>query len=943
MLEYFLTGSLKLPACLLGLFLALSTAPGAQAFGTNKQRTHDFRWQIFETEHFEIFYYPQEESLAREVCRLAEEAWEHDTQLLRYKPSDKTPLFVYRNQVEFRETNISPSVIGAGTAGFTEAFKNRIALPAPSSPRELGQVIRHEFTHALQYDILYGEGVRSFRVFKGYLMPEWLIEGMAEYATHNWDSLSDMVMRDAVLHDRLVPLTLMDGFEHLEDVYLAYKESHLAFIYISEQYGEDKIGAILNKYKTQITLSQILRDTLGVGLAEFNQNFLTWARQKYFLQTHQRQGPGDYGTVIWEVPTGRPRTAEGPVWSPDGRFLAYTADYDQTTRIYLKPRSGEAPYAVTPGKFENFALAGHPLTWSPDGRQLAFVARNEGRTALYRLSIQDGTLLADTLPCDTFYSPAWSPDGKKIALTAVNAGVADIAVWDLNAKKLAYLTRDRWADSAPVWAPDGKSLVYISERGDYWQLAQIAAEEGGGEPRLLSRDPVNHISPAFSPDGGKLYYAGDAGGIYNLYQMDWVSQNLQVLTNLRSGAFQPAQSPDGKKIAYSVFEAGSREIFLLTPDPAKAKTFTPEAGTTVTASIAAGAETQTEAVSAASRPYEFRFSPDLLFLLAGYDSSQGFVGGGYLTASDYLGNHLITGTSNWVPGYQTLSALTYGNFMFPVDLLFTAQYQRNYYRLINLETGTITDTFNDQQVLGALQLSKPFSLYDRMEFETGVQNLQREHADNVLNQRVTQFRLSLIHDSTDWFNYEPSNGFRNKLSAVVADRLFNSDISYSLLQLNSQAYKSLDFINPYLIGGMRLLTAFSLGPEAPELMFAGIGILPETGTIRGYSYGQLLGSQVAVLNAELRFPLARNVNYTLWPLDFLLWKDIQMILFSDTGIITHDMLHASSRQLRNSVGLGFRVHTFLLGKQLLTLRFDISKITNTSAEPYYTWGFGQSF
>jgi Tol biopolymer transport system component len=912
----------------------------AWAFGQNKLRTRDFQWQIFETEHFEIFYYPEEEALAREVCQIAEDAFEHDTLLLRYKPSDKTPVFIYRNQIDFQQTNISPSVIGVGTGGFTEAFKNRIALPAPASPLQLRQVIQHEFMHALQFDILYGEGMRSFRVYKGYLMPLWLIEGLAEYAAQDWDSTADMVVRDAVMHDRLIPLTLMDGFSHLEDVYLAYKESQLALIYIAEHYGEEKIGTIFNKFKNQISLSQILRETLGIGLVEFNQNFQYWARQKYWLQAHDRHGPEKYGTPVWDSQPGRPQQVVSPTWSPDGRYLAYLADYDQTPRIYLKPRSGDAPVPITTAKFEFLSQHGHPLAWSPDAKFIAFVARVEGKNLLYRLNVQTRSLTCDELPGDDYYSPAWSPDGKKIALAIMNNGISDIGIWDLETRNLTYFTRDRWADETPVWTPDGQALVYASERGPFWQLAKKSLDDPG-ESTLLTQDNSNHIHPSFSQDGRLLLYTCDSNGIYNLKQLDLSSKTTMILTNIRSGAFQPALSPDGRKMAFSVYEEGRREIYVQTPDTEMPKTT--DAADTTAVAYALPHKNVNTFTALGSQPYHFRFSPDLLFLLAGYDSSQGFVGGGYLTASDYLGNHMVSLLSDWVPGYQARTTLSYGNFMFPVDLIFTGLYRRNYYRLINLETGTLTDEFNDQEITGGLQLGKPFSLYDRMEFEFASRNLQREHKDDIIKQRVSQYRLSLVHDSISWFDFEPTNGFRHVLSALLADKLFQSDISYSIVQLNAQAYKSLDFINPYLVLGTRWITACSLGPQAPVLMFAGIGVLPESGSLRGYRYGDLLGSQISAFNAELRFPLARNINYSLWPLDFLLLKDVQMVLFSDSGVVTNDLLHANSTQLRNSVGLGFRFHTFLLGKELLTIRFDISKITNSTSETYYTWGFGQAF
>ncbi len=932
-------------AALAALFLVSSGAGPAEAFGLNKLKTRSFEWRIFETEHFEIFYYPEEEALAREVCQDSEDAFQYDSRLLRYRPLDKTPLFIYRNSMDFQQTTILPSVVGVDVGGFTEAFKNRIALPATASRRTLRQVIRHEFVHAVQYDILYGEGMRSFRIYKGYLIPLWIMEGMAEFAAGDWDSQADMVVRDAVLSDRLIPLTLLDGFSHLEDVYLAYKESQLAMQFLSERYGEEKLAVLLKKFKAQVSISQILRETIGQGLAEFNHDFLYWVRQKYWVQANLRQPLETYGQPVAENPRGRLTLTAGPAWSPDGKYLAYISDADQTARVYLKRRgSTEAPAALTGGKFDLLPTQGSPLAWSPDSGRLAFAAVQEGRASLFLLTVANGALERRDLDLDNLISPAWSPQGDRIALVGMRNGTSDIYLWSPSDRTLTAVSTDRWADNAPAWTPDGKALVYSSERGVHWQLVLRPVGEPGAE-QLLTQDPSDHLQPRFSADGRWLYSAGDRSGIFNLYRQAWPEGTARQVTDVRTGAFQPAPAPDDKALAFSAYAEGSQNVYVMT-----AEEVTAALANTPAAAVAPAIPPTPEPAVAAnpyaqspSEPYAFRFSPDLLFLLAGYDSSQGVVGGGYLTASDLLGEHLVSLISDIVPGYQASTQLTYANFSFPVDLGLTAAYQRNYYRYLNLETGTLVDQFNDQQVSGALSVGKAFSLFDRVDAQLSLSTLRRELTDQVLNLRRTTLQLALTHDDTAWWDFEPANGFRHQLTLTWADKILGGEETFSIVSLNAQGYQTLDFLSPNLVLGARLLAAASSGLDHPLLLFGGIGILPASGTLRGYPYGNLLGSQVAVGNLELRFPLARNVNYSLWPLDFLLLKDIQLVLFDDLGVVTNHFQELTSQDLRNSVGAGIRLHTFLLGKELLTLRFDISKITQNAADPYYTFGLGQAF
>jgi len=938
----------------LALALLFAAPPSGHAlpFGKNKLHTRGLDWQVLETDHFEIHYYPEEAEIAREVCEIAENAYFHNARLLRFKLQEKTPLFLYRNQIDFRQTNITPSVIGTGVGGFTEAYKNRIALPAPASPNLLRQVVTHEFMHAMQFDILYGEGLRSFRVYKGYLIPEWILEGLAEYAAGDWDSYAEMTVRDAVIHNRLMPLTLMDGFSHLEDVYLAYKESQLAFQFLAEHYGEEKVAAVFKGFKNQVSLSQILRENIGIGLNEFNSHFLAWAKERYWVQASGKDTPEDYGPVLAAPAPGRLSIITGPAWSPDGRWLAYVSNEDQSFRIYIKPRAvAAAARPVSVRRFESFPTQGRLLAWSPDSRRIAFVASEEGKNFLYFLTLDSQTLERVEMPVSDIMSPVWSPDNRWIVMTGIRDGIGDLYAWNPATGEWRQLTRDRWPDESPAWSPDGSFLVYSTERNDHWQLAKVDFQ-AGAEPVLMTWGGFDHKSPAFDAQGKGIFYSGDSNGIFNLCWMDLDRSASLRLTDLRSGAFQPALAPDGKQLAYSSYEAGSWQINLFnldTGNTANAAAYSipeerfREPAALVTVASGAPAPQPARGKILSDRPYSFRFSPDLLFLLAGYDSSQGLVGGGYVTASDYLGDHQVSLITDIVPGYHSQTQLAYMNATSPVAIGFAARYLRNYYRIMNLETNTLLNEFNDEEIGGAIQLARPFSLFDRLETELGVQSLRRQGSDFVVSQRATTIRLSLIHDHTSWYDYEPANGMRHNLSLVWADRFLGGEQSYTLFQLDSQYYQTLDFMNPFLVLGGRLMAAASMGEDHPLFLFGGIGALPASVTLRGYPYGGLLGSQAAVLNLELRFPLARHVNYSLWPLDFLLLKDIQCVIFDDAGVISKNLLDISAAGIRNAVGIGFRFHTFLLGKELLTIRVDFSKKTDGSNDVITAWGIGQSF
>ena len=149
-----------------------------------------------------------------------------------------------------------------------------------------------------------------------------------------------MVIRDAVVNDRLISLPLMDGFTHSEYVSLAYKESESALQYIADHYGEEKIASIFNKFRNQISISQILRETIGLGLVEFDHNFKSGSRKNIGARFHGRSPRSNTAhrsmslrtpvCMIFPDPAGRRTDVIWPMW----RIMI------KRLKFYSKPQRG---------------------------------------------------------------------------------------------------------------------------------------------------------------------------------------------------------------------------------------------------------------------------------------------------------------------------------------------------------------------------------------------------------------------------------------------------------------------------------------------------------------------------------------------------------------------------------------------------------------------------
>src|SRR5438128_1603770 len=113
---------------LLILFCSANVAL-AQYFGRNKVQYESFDFKVMKTEHFDIYFYPQEETAVRDAARMAERWYHRLSTLFRHEFATRKPLILYADQTDFQQTNTISGEIGEGTGGVTEALKNRVILP----------------------------------------------------------------------------------------------------------------------------------------------------------------------------------------------------------------------------------------------------------------------------------------------------------------------------------------------------------------------------------------------------------------------------------------------------------------------------------------------------------------------------------------------------------------------------------------------------------------------------------------------------------------------------------------------------------------------------------------------------------------------------------------------------------------------------------------------
>src|SRR5436190_20646146 len=141
-----------LPACLLASLLVASPASG-QYFGRNKVQYRTFKFQILQTEHFDLYYYPEEQEAAQVASRISERWYARLSRFFDHQLRGRQVLILYAAPAHFRQTNAIEELVGEGTGGVTESLRRRIVVPMAGSLADTNHVIGHEIVHAFQFDI----------------------------------------------------------------------------------------------------------------------------------------------------------------------------------------------------------------------------------------------------------------------------------------------------------------------------------------------------------------------------------------------------------------------------------------------------------------------------------------------------------------------------------------------------------------------------------------------------------------------------------------------------------------------------------------------------------------------------------------------------------------------------------------------------------------------
>ncbi len=273
-------------------------------------------------------------------------------------------------------------------------------------------------------------------------------------------------------------------------------------------------------------------------------------------------------------------TPWAPSWAPDGRSVA-VAMAGSIWRVDLASGAAdELTYGPTYHSSPD---------WSPDGRWIVYTADHDGEAVqLEILEVASGETRALTEDDQIYADPVFSPDGSRVAYVATtpsgyfNVYIRPIADGRWNGDPVA-VTRDNdfgrnrlyfgpWdMHLTPAWLPEGDELLLISNRDiplGSGHVLRVPARAGGIDDAtpVLREQTLYRTRPDVASDGRRFVYSSTSGAadqFNNLYVQPTSGGEPYKITFFQHDAFHPRWSPDDEWIAFITNEGGLPQLALL--------------------------------------------------------------------------------------------------------------------------------------------------------------------------------------------------------------------------------------------------------------------------------------------------------------------------------------------------------------------------------------------
>jgi hypothetical protein len=881
------------------------------------------RWSTITTPHFRVHFHSGIERVAQRVATIAERAHSNLVPQLGWSPRVPT-------DVVLSDDSDSANGLAYGLPYNTI----RLFVTAPEDMSALEdyddwhvELVTHEYTHVLHIDNLSGlpaliNAVLGRVLAPNQSQPRWILEGLAvamesEHTSGGRlrSSQFEMYLRTDVLGDHLARLDEISQKPRRwpgGDIWYLYGSKFVEWIL--ETYGPDtfaRVATEYGKFAIKYGINRAIRRATGRTYPELYAGWKATLEARYgaellaIRERGLREGTRltHFGRAVFS-----PRFVPARCSASGAEELVFFRDDAEGQAGYYRLRSdasGEASVelvtrasgsTISPASdcsfiFESAAPSRRSYVFF-DLFRLAPGVRASSGSDLGRERITTGLRARD---------PDVSPDARHVVYVTNDAGTSTLRIAELSdegrlvgARRLVPSAEFEQAYT-PRFSPDGRRVAYSAwTTGGYRDIRVVDVASGAFIE--LSHDRAVDQQPSFSPDGKTLYFTSDRSGIANVYAYDFDTSALSQVTNVVSGAYMPAPSPDGKRLVYVGYTVDGFDLFSMPLERARWLPAPPPPTRADGRPVLPGkiwpVAPYNPLPSVRPRSYEIDYGSGTFGNLLTLTT----------TGSDAVGLHsfqakagLYTGDPEWRASFD----YSYDRLPFSMRLGVYRDAQPRY----NYQVGETTLTVTERVV--GVQSGVDWTVpgeFDWQRLALSFNVAHYEH-DSPIGTRVDPFGsvspdpssgiVSFAHLGYSYSNAESSlygvsaeRGMTLFLSSDYAHPGFGSDVSFASVYGGVTAYALLPWLRHHVLalalsggtGGSFVTGGFA---EQPALDVYTTGLRQSGLVLRGFDPRQFAGSNYTLLNSEYRFPIW-NADRGISTLPVFL-ETLSGTLFADWG------------------------------------------------------------
>jgi hypothetical protein len=864
-------------------------------FGKNLVHYGNFDWQIYTTDHFEIYYYTEVKPHLERVAGYAESAYQTVSSDLKHDLAFKVPLIIFKTYVDFEQENVIPGAVREGVAAFAEPTRNRMLLPLDEPPDLLYRTITHELTHIFEFDIIP-------QALIGRDDPLWINEGLSDFMTGYWTPLDLATVRDAAVADIVPKMTKMQGYGDFSNPRLVYNLGHAAFEFMESRWGKEGIRQFLFSLRKSVVGSSggAFEEAFKLKPEEFDQQFEKYLKDR-FKPFRDKERPMDYGRDLAPNPEKtRFTSALTAEPSPTGDLVAVMTGNrrDQEYDIVLvSAKDGEVVRNLTPGFDQDmgFQYIGIPggrwntvpwMTWAPSGDRLAYIARfGKSKGVVIEDVVTRKVVQRIDLPTvNEPESPCYSPDGKSIVFSALQNAKSDIFMVTLATGQVTNLTQDPFYNYGPVFAPDGQSIVYLARVSGNEKLFRLDlvnkkrtqitfGTHDDTSARFVDGETIVFASTAVDPAQAIDPEVARNANIYNIWTLGLKTGELKQYTDSLGGNLAPVILRDSKnvRVAFITYYKGGyglHTIELSKPLKAVATADFGSPGPIIDFQAPLTHTLVSENVRTKKR-FEKMYMQGRPSFTAGVTNSGDLFGGTEISLTDVLGDHRLDFTAGAVMQYTTFAG-SYTNMSKRFQYAVQGLYQKSFYYGTNpyyydpaLQPYVSRDNAESTQMIagGSVFGIYPLDAFRRVELNGGLYyqsngynqdsatgyyaGLYPGAGPSSINGMMLPLAATFVQETTVFRDFGPLSGntiramyeYAPPIGPLMSRQTLDGDVRYykRLLATGVLAFRGRGFK--------------SIGDYPSYTFFGGMS------EMRGYDYYQFSGTNAVFGDVELRFPL----------------------------------------------------------------------------------------